>query len=553
MIQFWQFLSGLGIFIYAMYLLEDSLKNLAGRTFKLFLRKHTSNTTTAIGSSALVTGILQSSSVVILMTLAFLGAGIITMRNALAVAIGSNFGTTLDSWLVATLGFKIDIELFALPMIAVGAICLMFFSEGKRLYQLARFVLGFGFLFMGLDFMKTAIEVALTDFDFSQYNGYHSSVFVLAGFIITALIQSSSAMVAIVLSALHTGAIPFETGVAVIIGSELGNSMKFLIGAFGSIPAKWQLAIGNTIFNFTVTLMAYLFMDQLIEFTGLILGKDEILLRLVLFQSIINLGGIVLFAPFLDFFARMLEKYVRGRTIRSSFVITDTLMNVPGASLDALEEDTQILIHRVLPLNMEAFATKKHILHAPPHIHVAIEERNKKLTSYEDRYDDIKRSEGELLVYGLQAEKVLPEQKQRIKELLTCIRHAMHSAKALKDVLHNRVDFRDSADDIKYNQYRDFRKQLEEFYAKLNEALLSKDGLSQDENYNTLLALAHDQYLIRQEEVYEAARNEKMAEEDISSLLNVNRELYTSCKTIIQALHLFSRNSSDAVKNGDLT
>ncbi|HTF03268.1 MAG TPA: Na/Pi symporter [Bacteroidia bacterium] len=549
--ELFQFAAGLGIFIYAMHLLEDSLKNLAGRTFKLFLRKHTSNTVEAISSSALVTGILQSSSVVILMTLAFLGAGIMTMRNALAVAIGSNFGTTLDSWLVATLGFKVDIALFAFPMIGVAAIAIAFLAEGKKIYHAARFILGFGFLFMGLDFMKEGIEALLKDFDFREYEGYHSIVFVLCGFVITALIQSSSAMVAIILSALHTGAIPFETGVAVMIGAEFGNSVKILIGSFGSNPAKWQLGVGNTFFNFTITVLAYVFMGPLIEFTGFVFSEKEILLRLVLFQSAMNLAGVLLFAPFLDMLARFLEKHIAGKENRATFVITSEMMKIPGASLDALEEDTEILLYRVLPLNMEAFATQKKMIHVPPEIRGAIVERNRKLKTYDEKYDDIKRSEGELLVYSLNAIEYIPAEHKRIDELVSCIRHAMHSAKALKDVMHNRIDFRESADDIKYSQYTHFRQQLEKYYHNIDTLLKSDQKLREDQ-FNNLLSLAHEQYFDRQKEIYDAARKEKMAEEDISSLLNVNRELYTSCKTIVQALHLFYEGTSDSGKIGDL-
>ncbi|HLC82675.1 MAG TPA: Na/Pi symporter, partial [Bacteroidia bacterium] len=137
----WEFVAGIGIFIYAMFLLEDSLKALAGRPFKIFLKKHTNNKFEAIGSGAIITGILQSSSVVILMTLAFVGAGIISMRNAMAVVIGSNFGTTLDSWLVATLGFKFDIADFAMPIIGISGIAMVIFSDRKRVQQFSRFFL----------------------------------------------------------------------------------------------------------------------------------------------------------------------------------------------------------------------------------------------------------------------------------------------------------------------------------------------------------------------------------------------------------------------------
>src|SRR5688572_24385198 len=118
----WKSLAGVAIFLLGMKFLEDSLRQLAGRPFKLFLKKQTSNKLKAIGGGAIVTGLLQSSSVVGLMVLAFVGAGVITMQNALAIFLGANLGTTINSWIVALLGFKFNIESFALPITAVAGI-----------------------------------------------------------------------------------------------------------------------------------------------------------------------------------------------------------------------------------------------------------------------------------------------------------------------------------------------------------------------------------------------------------------------------------------------
>ena len=128
----WQFLAGIGLFLYGMSQLERVLKNISGRSVKLFLQKSTKNLFTAILGGALVTGIVQSSSVVSLVVLAFVEAGVITFRNALGVVFGTNLGTTLGSWLVATLGFKVDILDYAFPIIAVSAIGVFFTTSRKR-------------------------------------------------------------------------------------------------------------------------------------------------------------------------------------------------------------------------------------------------------------------------------------------------------------------------------------------------------------------------------------------------------------------------------------
>ena len=148
--------AGVGLFLFAMYLLEESLKNLSGRNFKLFLQRTTKNTVAAVGGGALITALLQSSSMVSLMVLAFVGAGVFTMKNAMAIILCANLGTTLDSWLVATLGFKVDIEVAAYPVVFIGGMLLILFNNRKNIKYIAYFLLGFGLLFIGLSFMKTA-------------------------------------------------------------------------------------------------------------------------------------------------------------------------------------------------------------------------------------------------------------------------------------------------------------------------------------------------------------------------------------------------------------
>ena len=127
-------LAGVGIFLLGMSFLEDALRKLAGRSFKLFLRNQTTNKFKAIAGGAIVTGVLQSSSVVNLMVLAFVGAGVITMQNALAVILGSNIGTTLTSWLVASLGFAFNIELFSLPIVGIAGLAMALIRSNNRAY-----------------------------------------------------------------------------------------------------------------------------------------------------------------------------------------------------------------------------------------------------------------------------------------------------------------------------------------------------------------------------------------------------------------------------------
>lgn len=528
------FFAGIGVFLLALYLLENGVHALAGRRFKLFLRRHTDNTFKAIISSTVITTLLQSSSVMIMTILSFVGARIVSLRNALAATLGSNIGTTLANWVIAIVGFKTDISIVALPLVAVGAASTSFTDEKKKMHYAARLVLAFGLLFLGLNFMKESMTAFFEGFDFSEYEHLPLIVFVLIGFVMTGLIQSSSATVAILLSALSTGAIPFETAVAAVIGSELGTALKVILGSVTGIAAKRQLAIGNFTFNIIMSIVAFIFIQPLIALTVLVFGEGEVLLRLVLFQTVMNAAGVLLFAPTLNFWTGLLEKYVKDKAESSSFVADKALLPVHDLAKDALEQDTQLLIHRVLHLNMEAFATTKKVIHSGKAIEETLTHRNKKLDTFEKKYEDMKKAEGELLIFALKFIDRYPESKRRTDELINALRHAMHSAKAMKDVYHNRIEFHESADEVKFRYYIDFRKLLEKFYAGIDHHLGTKQH-----SFHGLIDEAHEAYNERRAKIDEAALLEKLSAEDVSSLLNVNRELYTSCKTIVQALQLY--------------
>ncbi len=197
--DYWKLLAGVGIFLFGMQLLETSVKDLSGKAFRRIIRDYTNTRLKAIANGVLVTAILQSSSAVSLMVLAFVGAGIMQMENAVGVIIGSNIGTTLTAWIVATVGFKMKIEAFALPFIGIAAAGLVLFRPGTRTAHLTRLLIGFGFLFLGLDYMKTSVEHFAKDFDPQHLRNLALWTYLLIGILLTAVMQASAATFAITL------------------------------------------------------------------------------------------------------------------------------------------------------------------------------------------------------------------------------------------------------------------------------------------------------------------------------------------------------------------
>jgi phosphate:Na+ symporter len=219
-------LAGIGLFLFSMYLVEQALKNLSGRKFKRFLQRISKHRLGAVAGGAITTGVLQSSSIVSVMVLSFVGTGVFTMRNAIAIILGANLGTTLASWLVLLFGFEYNIEMVSYPVVFAGGLLLILFEKRKTLKYLAYFLVGFGLLFISISIMKTAMEAETKAFDFSRYAHLGPAVFLIIGFILTLIIQSSSATMAIALTAMHAGAIELAPAAAIVLGSETGTTIR---------------------------------------------------------------------------------------------------------------------------------------------------------------------------------------------------------------------------------------------------------------------------------------------------------------------------------------
>ena len=231
-----------------MHQMEAGLNEFSGKTFRRLLQKFTDTPIKGIISGTLVTALLQSSSLVTLMVLAFLGVGIIRFSHAAGVILGANLGTTVTAWLVYSLGFKVDIASFSLPLIGVGALLFILASRYFILKNLGSFLLGFGLLFFGIDLMKGSIESLAENFDFSLYADWGLAVFALIGLILTAIIQSSSATLVILLSAISSGILGLDQAAAATVGANIGTTVTVSLGALGGTPDKKKT--GLTSFSF---------------------------------------------------------------------------------------------------------------------------------------------------------------------------------------------------------------------------------------------------------------------------------------------------------------
>ena len=535
-LDFWKLLAGLGIFLFGMLLIEESVKALSGRAFRRIIRVYTNGRLRSIGSGALVTALLQSSSAVSLMVLAFVGAGVMNMENAIGVIMGSNIGTTLTAWIIATIGFKVKIEALALPFIGMGALGLIFFKPASKPFLVIKLLMGFGFLFLGLDFMKVSVENFTQTFSLERFPDYGLWFYLIIGTLITALMQASAATIAIVLTALSTGLITFNIGAAMVIGANIGTTITVLLGAIGGVQAKKRVSLSHLIFNVVTGGVAFAALPALVWVVTIFVDiRSDSLMGLALFHTVFNILGVVIFFPFLGPFSRFLTRiYPDYKTILTVY-LDQTPPEITDAATAALRKETGHLLEECQLYNLRLLRIDEKLVFD---VDLPFENNRKKKYTLDDLYENIKLLHAEIFTFysKVQMNKLDETEVKELERLIYASRNMMNSIKNFKGVRHNMDEF-DGSDNVYLNtQYKLFRKRLIELYHNMSRILNMEDKQAQYQSLLTTFAQIEegDNNFIKN--TLDAVAGKKVQDMEIASLLLVNRLFTQSCRMQIYSM-----------------
>lgn len=255
--SFFDFLTlvgALGMFLYGMKVMSEGLQKVAGDKLRNILSVMTTNRFTGVLTGILITALIQSSSATTVMVVSFVNAGLLTLTQSISVIMGANVGTTVTAWIISLFGFKVDISVFSLPLIGI-CIPLIFSGKSKR-KSWGEFLMGFAFLFMGLSYLKSSVPdlqsnphilAFLQDYTSLGYPSLF--IFLLLGTILTVIVQSSSATVAITLIMCTQGWIPFEMAAAMVLGENIGTTITANIAAISANVSARRAALAHLMFN----------------------------------------------------------------------------------------------------------------------------------------------------------------------------------------------------------------------------------------------------------------------------------------------------------------
>ena len=253
-IEFLTLIGALGFFIYGMKVMSDGIQKVAGSKMRSILSKMTSNRFLGITTGFILTALLQSSSATTVMIVSFVNAGLLSLVESIGVIMGANIGTTITAWLISLLGFKVKISAIALPIIAIGFP--MMFSSKSNIKAWAEVLIGFALLFMGLEELKNSVPNLKENTEFLSFLSSYANmgilstlIFIGVGTILTLVVQSSSAAMALTLVMCYEGYIPFELAAAMVLGENIGTTITANLAALvGNVHAK-RAARAHFIFN----------------------------------------------------------------------------------------------------------------------------------------------------------------------------------------------------------------------------------------------------------------------------------------------------------------
>ena len=273
-LDFLNLLGALGLFLFGMKGMSDGIQKFAGEKLRSIIGVMTRNRFMGIMTGLIITGIIQSSSATTVMVVGFVNAGLLSLAESIAVIMGANIGTTVTAWLISFLGFSFSISIIAIPVIGIGFP--MLFSKKDKLKSFGEFLIGFALLFIGLDFLKNAVpdfSAQARAFEFVKSISNHgilsTLMFVLIGTVVTMIVQSSSAAMALTLIMCNNGWIGFEAGAAFVLGENIGTTITANLAALmGNVYAK-RAALAHTFFNVIGVLWMLLLFSPFLELINL--------------------------------------------------------------------------------------------------------------------------------------------------------------------------------------------------------------------------------------------------------------------------------------------
>ncbi|MCC7279109.1 MAG: Na/Pi cotransporter family protein [Chromatiaceae bacterium] len=505
--DFKQIAAGVAIFLFGMLFLEDGFKAFTGGILEKILKRTTDRLWKSMAFGIVSTSIMQSSSLVSVITISFLSAGLIGLAAGIGIVFGANLGTTTGAWLIAGFGLKIDIAAYAMPMLVFGLI--LTFQNAKSAKGLGYILAGLGFLFLGIHHMKEGFETFKETIDLAQFAvpGFAGLlIYTGIGIFATVVMQSSHASLVITITALAAGQITYENALALAIGANIGTCITAILGAISANVDGRRLAGAHLIFNVTTGVVAIALINYILVAVDWVsaevgIASDNWTLKLALFHTLFNLLGIIIMVPLLNPLVTLLRKLLPDPKpdLVAPLYLNDAVAEFPDALVETVRKEVLHLYDNAFEVLAHGLNLHRHDIRSEADL-LELAQQPEQLIEFD--IDDIYGRKVKVLYNAIveftsRSQGQLPQEHlERIYVLREAARDIVEAIKDVKHMRKNLVAYILSDNASIKGEYNKIRAQLGEILRELNVLresgedadLVALDGLrlQMEENDSTL-------------------------------------------------------------------
>ena len=541
-----------------MLFLEEGFKAFSGGVLERLLRKTTSSTWKALSFGVVSTSIMQSSSLVSVITISFLGAGLVSLAAGIGIIFGANLGTTTGAWLIAGFGMKVKISAYAMPMLVFGII--LVFQKSKPLKGIGYILAGLGFLFLGIHYMKEGFEAFRDTIDLTRFavEGYPGVIlFSLIGAFATVVMQSSHATLVIIITALSAGQITYENALALAIGANIGTTITAILGAMSSNVQGRRLAAAHLIFNVVTAIIAIALIYQigdLVDWFSSFVGiaDDNYTLKLAVFHTVFNLIGIIAMLPFINQLVQFLIKVMNPRTRTSADPIHlhESSIELPDTAIEAIRKETLHLYDNAFEIIAHGLSLHRHDILSDRDLEEVVEDSNKPMPiDITEEYEaTVKGLYSEIVAFISRAQVAMDaDQMNELFALRAAGRDIVEAIKDTEQLQKNLATFIASDNEFIRSEYNRIRLFLASVLRQISTAKEDDDSLS-------MLTLDKIKYEMESNDttlngVLEALiREQKITPLMATSLMNDSAYAFEATKNLLQMGGILFAKGSLAMK-----
>ena len=490
----------MAIFLFGMMSLEEGFRAFTGGLLENLLRRTTDRLWKSLSFGVITTTIMQSSSLVSVISISFLSAGLISLAAGIGIIFGANLGTTTGAWLVAGFGLKVKISAYAMPMIVFGVI--LIFQKSKELKGIGYVLTGLGFLFLGIHHMKEGFDAFKDSIDLKAYavTGYPGIfLFTLLGLIATVVMQSSHATLVLIITALAAQQITYENALALAIGANIGTTVTAMLGAMSANVDGRRLAGAHLIFNMVTAALAIAMIFQLTHVVDIVSGwlgiaSDNYTLKLAVFHTLFNGLGVLVMTPFINPMVRFLEKYIKpiARTTAQPKYLNQASIDFAETAINAVRKETLHLYDNAFDIIAGGLRLKPELIRSDQPISEIIgTARQPASIDIDAQYNEnVKGLYSEIIAYISKAQSSMgPEQTEELFSLRSAGRDIVEAIKDIKHLQKNLDRYMISSNPSIREEYDAIRLRLASVLRELSRvrehgddsaAILSLDALKSE-------------------------------------------------------------------------